>query len=413
MVEYEIDESNSNAAVYDSLGEMVPSKVIRAARGNYLIRFLAKSVPSMGYKTFYLKQKKMNDAFENLRIQDTQTIENEFFSIQINNQGHMIRLFDKMKEREVLKEGREANVLQIFEDKPTVMEKDAWMVDTKREDRGFEVPDTVEIQITEDCELYTAVKIVKNYNKSNIEQEILIYKDQPLIEFKNTVNWNEKHKMMRVLFPVEINATKATYDIAYGTIERNTHNSTSYEHARFETPAHKWADLSEGDYGVALINDCKYGYSIVDGEIQLSLLRAPTYPDPEADQGLHTFSYGLYPHSEGWRRADVVQKSHEMNAPMVCKTGELLEMHKSFISVNCKNIIIDCIKKAEDSEDLIVRLYETHNTRALVEISCAFDINEVHECDLLENNASMIPVMDNKIKMKVLPYEIKTLRIKI
>jgi alpha-mannosidase len=412
IAEFQLAKEQLEVEVTDSEGNRVPSQITLDADGNRKVCFVASNLPSMGYTTYNLKY--ISEAKRDItKTNDSKDyMENDYFIIKFTDDGHVLNIFDKKNSREILKNGKEGNILQIFDDKP-VMGLDAWCVDTKREDRGFEIPVTKSCKLLESGELFSKIRIGRTYNKSVFEQEILVYRHIPLIEFKNVVHWNEDHKMLRVLFPVEVHTTRATYDIAYGNVERPTHMSTPYEHAKFEVNAHKWADISEGGYGVALINDCKYGYSIIDGEMQLSLLRATTFPDPVADRGTHEFTYYLYPHSGEWKQAKVARLGYELNIPLICVGGNADLKGYSFMKIDVENVIIDCVKKAEDSNDIIVRMFEFHNQRGNINLQLGFEVKEAWECDLLENNLNKLQVENNQIGVYFKPYEIITIRLKL
>ena len=157
--------------------------------------------------------------------------------------------------------------------------------------------------------------------KSVVTQDIVLYHHHKRVDFKTHVQWNEEHKLLKVAFPFDIIASKASYEIPFGALERPTHTNTSWEQAQYEVCGHRWADLSEGSYGIALLNDCKYGYDIKGSIMRLSLLRAPKWPDISADQGEHEFTYSIYPHEQDWRSAHVVRKAAELNHPVTLAAG--------------------------------------------------------------------------------------------
>ena len=187
--------------------------------------------------------------------------------------------------------------------------------------------------------------------------------------------------------------------------------------AKFEVCAHKWADLSEEGYGVSLLNDCKYGHDIKDGVMRLTLLKSATSPNVDADRELHEFTYSLYPHSGGWREAQTVQQAYSLNCPLFARTcpshkGDLPQA-LSFIQVDRDNVIIEVVKKAEDSEHLIIRLYECYNRRTKATVTFFKKVAAIWECDLLENTISDIEVLNKSFSFEIMPYEIKTFKINI
>ena len=226
------------------------------------------------------------------------------------------------------------------------------------------------------------------------------------------MDWKEKNILLKAAFPVDVNSSKASYEVQYGNIERSTHNNTSWDLAQFEVCAHKWADLSEGAYGVSLLNDCKYGYDIKGDTMRLTLIKAGTYPNPEADLGLHEFTYSIYPHKNTWKEASTQEMAYNLNVPMHSVIEDahegMLQNNMSLLKVNKDNCIVEVVKKAETGDGVIVRLYEYKNMREKVEVSFCSEIESVYECDLLENPIGVIESDINKINFEIKPYEIKT-----
>ena len=172
-------------------------------------------------------------------------------------------------------------------------------------------------------------------------------------------------------------------------------------------PAQKWADLSEGDYGVSLLNDCKYGYDIKENVLRLTLIKSAIDPDPNSDIGFHSFYYSLYPHEGNWQQGRSVQAAYELNYPLIPKlTGEYGDF--SFAKVNRENVIIETVKKAEDSDGIVVRIYEAFNQRGEVELEFGYQLKNVTECNLLEDPEISVEFAGNKFRSEIKPYEIKT-----
>jgi alpha-mannosidase len=206
----------------------------------------------------------------------------------------------------------------------------------------------------------------------------------------------------------------ATYDVQWGNVQRPTHRNTSWDWARFESCAHKWVDLSEGDYGVSLLNDCKYGHDIQDNVIRLTLLRSPTFPDPEADQGEHRFVYSLLPHTGDWRAARTVPAAYELNDPLILRRvsgGADYQEPMSLVSVDAPNVVIETVKQAEDGNGLIVRLYENHRCRGPVTLRCGFPLAAASRCNLLEEEQAPLDVGRDSVRLAIKPYQIITLRL--
>ena len=186
-----------------------------------------------------------------------------------------------------------------------------------------------------------------------------------------------------------MHARNATYEMPFGYAERPTHWSTSWDRARYEVPGHRWADLSEHGFGVALLNDCKYGWSCFGNELRLSLLRSPRMPDPEADAGRHAFAYALMPHAGGWREAGVVGEAACFNAPLRWTAAPVPE---SFASVDDPNLVLDTIKRAEDSDALVLRLYEAHGGRGRARLRVAAPFSSARRANVLEDDGEALEV---------------------
>ena len=219
---------------------------------------------------------------------------------------------------------------------------------------------------------------------------------------------------MKAAFPFDIRSTFATYDIQFGNVTRPTHRNTSWDDAKFEVCAHKWADISESDYGVSILNDCKYGYDTCDNVMRITLLKCATYPNPEADRGLNEFTYSVYPHESTFDNGGVIKEAYLLNMPpeaskISANKGSLPDNWQA-VSSNKGNVVIETIKKAETDDSVIVRMYESCNRRSDVTIKTGFDFKEVYECDLMENNIKKLESDNNSVTIPVKNYEIKTLK---
>ncbi|MEP7291606.1 MAG: glycoside hydrolase family 38 C-terminal domain-containing protein, partial [Chloroflexota bacterium] len=246
----------------------------------------------------------------------TTILENSLLRVELNTNGDITRLYDKQADREVLAPNEFGNVLLAFEDRP--MNYDAWDIDIFYEDRTEKIEGVESFTVIEQGPLRVGVEIKRRYRSSTIDQKIYLYADSKRIDFDTKVDWHDHHILVKVAFPVDVMSPSATFDVQWGNVERATHRNTSWEWARFETCAHKWADLSEGNYGVALLNDCKYGYDVTNNVIRLSLLKSATSPDPQADQGEHKFVYSLLPHVGNWR-TEVIPAAYDLNDPLILR----------------------------------------------------------------------------------------------
>lgn len=364
-------------------------------------------IPAKGYKV--LKEVKSNNS---IKLTD-KSIENNFFKLTLDKTGAFSRIYDKKNKREVLKKGRRGNVLTAYEDLPR--DYDNWEISNYYTDKAWEINDLQSIEQVDDG-VRAGLKITKKFLKSTIEQTVWLYDDIAKIDFDNNIDWKESHLVVKTAFPVDINSDKATYEIQYGCVERPTHKNTSWDAARFEVCAHKYADLSEYGYGVSILNDCKYGHDIHNGVISLTLLKCGTFPNPEADKCRHSFTYSLYPHKGNFREAGTVKKAYELNAPMTAarveETKGTLPESYSFISCDCDNVIIETVKKAENGSGIIARMYESFNKRTDITIKTGFDFDKAYICDLLENEETEIKSNSREIKLTLKPFEIVTVKFK-
>ena len=339
-------------------------------------------------------------------------LENDVLRVEFDAAGHIIRLFDKTVGREVLPPGQRANVFQAFEDRP--LDGEAWNINIFYDDKQWTTEPAYSLTIIETGPLRAGLEIRRRLLNSEIVQCVYLYRGSRRLDFDTWVDWRERHVLLKVAFPVDVLSPVATYDIQWGNIQRPTHRNTSWDWARFETVAHKWVDLSEGDYGVSLLNDCKYGHDVQGNVIRLTLLRGPTYPDPNADQGEHRFTYSLLPHAGDWRTG-TVPASYALNDPLLVRRvnggGDGDNSSQSLVAVDMPNVIIETVKQAEDGEGLIVRLYENERCRGPVALQVGFPLAAAYRCNLLEQDEASLVVAQNAVHFSVKPYQIVTLRL--
>lgn len=342
-------------------------------------------------------------------------MENDVLRVELNSNGDITRIFDKANHREILPMGAIANQFQAFEDRPKFWE--AWDIDIYYDDRMWLAEPAEAVRVVENGPLRATLEITRRILNSTYTQRISLVYNSPRLDIATTIVWRERHILLKAAFPADILTQKATYEIQWGNIERPTHQNTSWDWARFETCAQKWVDLSEGGYGVSLLNDCKYGHDIRDNIIRISLLRSPTAPDPQADQGEHHFVYSLLPHAGGWETATIAE-AYALNDPLIVKhtfrreTPDAIQgLPLAFIQCDAPNIVIETIKQAEDGQGIIVRLYESQRRRGEVTMTTGFPLAEVQRADLLEGSQSELTPNGSRFSLTIRPYEIVTLRL--
>ncbi len=395
--------------VLDEQGQPLPVQVNRAGEHQRIL-LEATNVPGLGYQSYPLVDAQAEEIPNELVVTPAR-LENRYYRIQLNERGQMISLFDKRAGREILADGQRGNVLQVFEDKP--LDCDAWDIDIYYLDKMREVSDLVEATVEETGPVRGVLKLRWRLFDSEIIQRVTIYRTSRRIDFVTTADWHEHQALLKVAFPVDIRATHATYDIQFGALERPNNWNTSWDAARFEVFAHKWADLSEGDYGVSLMNDCKYGYDVKDNVLRLTLIKSGVYPDPMADQGSHKFTYSLLPHEGDWRTGRVIQEAYSLNEPVfgsiqAAQKGDLPQQFQ-LAQLSADHIMVETIKKAEEGDAWVVRLYETQQRRKkAARLTFALPIRKALECNLIEESEGPANVQGCALEFAIGPYEIKT-----
>jgi alpha-mannosidase len=339
-------------------------------------------------------------------------LENDFVRVELDAAGDITRIYDKVHRREVLPAGAVANQFQAFEDRP--LNWDAWDVDIFLDDKMWTAEPAQSIAVAEAGRLRATLEVRRRILNSEYVQRISLRRNSPQLDFATTIDWRERHIFLKVAFPVDVLSPTATYEIQWGNTERPTHRNTSWDWARFETCAQKWVDLSEGGYGVSLLNDCKYGHDIRDNVIRLSLLRGATQPDPTADLGKHQFAYSLLPHAGRWDEATVAA-AYALNDPPLARwvSGNqgTSPGRGIFIRTDAPNVAIETIKRAEDGRGIIVRLYEFRRVRGPATLKFGFPVAAAYRTNLLEETQSQLPVTDDQVTYAFRPYEIVTLRV--
>ncbi|NLY46409.1 MAG: alpha-mannosidase [Tissierella sp.] len=409
IVEFDYEDNLDGLVVVDG---NVERPCQRIEDGKYI--FYAENLPANGYKTFKLI--KSNTKFENINLTE-RNAENKFFNIKFDDKGQIESLVDKRVNREILKDGERANVLQAFEDKP--MNWDCWDIDIYYKEKMWLVDDVESLEVTEVGPVRSTLRIIRNFVDSQIIQDIHIYNDIDKIDFAAYVDWKQHQVLLKAAFPVDLNTSEATYEIQYGNVTRSTHNNTSWDVAQFETCGQRWVDLSEGDYGVSLLNDSKYGHDIKDGLMRLTLIKSGISVNPISDREEHRFKYSLYPHKGTWKESETVSMGYNINTPLLAvvegQHDGSLDNEFSIANVvsNKENVIIEAMKKAEDDDSIIVRMYEYKNMRSKVKFNIFKDIVSVTECNLMERDMESVDFEGNSFEFDINPYEIKTFKINL
>lgn len=378
-------------------------------------------IPAKGYRVFTVKditaklskEEHLNENSDTpgQKIQflsTIRTLETPFYHVVFDEAWEISSLYDKQAEREIIKQGERANALLAFEDRPK--EYDAWNIDPYYEEKCYPVNNIISAQCTEQGPVRTVFHVERSFHHSVIAQDIIFYEESPNIEFRTRIDWKESQILLKAAFPLDLVTTKASYEIQYGNVERPTHANTSWEQARFEVCAHKWADLAEDGYGVALLNDCKYGYDVRESTMRLTLLKSGIFPNPTADRESHEFTYVLLPHKGDFREGGVIRSAYQLNCPMYEQESKLPpeKTSGSFFSSSKENVIIETVKPAEEQNAIVLRVYESFGRRTKAQLLVPTQITACRECNLMEQPEREITCADGKIEFEIKPYEIKT-----
>jgi alpha-mannosidase len=378
-------------------------------------------VPAMGYRVLEVSPEAAADSMRHLPIDakeegNTITLENNALRVVVDKQtGCISSLYDKSGKFETLTSGGCGNELQAFKDTPT--DYDAWNIDPGTLDQPptlLNKADSVALVGKDNGR--PAIRVSRAWQNSKFVQTISLEPSSNQVDVDNEIDWHEAHVLLKVAFPLAVQSDHATYDIPYGSIERTTKRTNSWEKAQFEVPAQLWADLGDGQHGLSVINESKFGYDAAGNVLRLSLLRSPKWPDPDADMGHHHFHYAIYPHAGTWQQAMTVRHGWEYNYPLTAvvtsaHAGELPASH-SFVSVSPDNVVLTAVKKAEDTNSLIFRVYEWAGKAATVEFHVPPGATGATVTNLQETpEGEALPISGDSVKAPIKPFEILTVRV--
>lgn len=386
-------------ALKDCCGNVYPIQKTADGALAYL-----RNLPSKGYKTLARAEAEAASPFTRT---DDRHLETPFYTIALDEKGHFTSIFDKENDREVLKPGQVGNLLRMYEDKPVYY--DNWDIDMYYTEKSWPVEDLQSMKWIEDGPVRTTLELTWKCSRSTITQKIHFYADTRRIDFETVADWKEHQHLLKAEFPVDIHADEATFEVQFGNVTRKVHTNTSWDKARFESCAQKWMDFSEGNYGVSLLNDCKYGHSVREGVIGLTLIKCGVEPNPNADVEIHSFTYSLMPHAGTWKTAGTVAEAYKLNQPAYTVAAGTPGTAFSLASVNRENVILETVKQAENGDGTILRLYECQNARTKTTVTLPEGTTKAYVTNLLEEVEQELPVADGKVTLTVKPYEIVTI----
>jgi alpha-mannosidase len=404
-----------NPFAVSTRGEKVPVQLV----DNEVV-FVAK-VPSMGYETYYL----MEGAEKTGNPAGTGVLENEYLKVALDSRsGTLNSIYDKLSDRYVfgesamdhmpsdlhLRKPEPSNLLQVLYETPHPVS--AWVLGEVN--RTENLLRDAKVKQTENGPVRSSVVVEHAYRNSSISQQISVYREIPRVDFSTIIVWNEvadektEAPMLKVSFTPQLGRAKFVSEVPFGHIERVSNGE--------EVPALRWIDLSDDEYGVSLLNDSRYGFDVKGNTMRMTILRTSYSPDPSPDRGRHEVLYSIYPHKGDWKQAQTFRRGYEVNHPLECiavaerrREGSMRDS-KSYVEIDSENVVLSCLKMAEESNETVVRVYDATGEGGRAEISFDFKIKEAAEMDLVERRVDGLKAQgERKILVKLKPFEVKTL----
>jgi len=416
----DVSAKDKKVAIFNDKGKEVPSQIVSQVGNKVTVDYTA-TVPAMGYAVYRAVETKKVAPTTNLVVdQATKTIENKYLKVVIDGvTGNIASIHDKINNKEVFEKGKQGDVLQVLEDTPK--DYDAWNVDgDDMRATPTELNSAISIELVANGPEKVTYRIKKLYGNSPITQDITLAANSNRVDVKLSTDWNETQKLLKVAFPMSVSNDNATYETAYAAIDR----STDINSPEFEVNGHNWADLTAKDksYGVSILNDCKYGWNTFGNVMRLTLIKSAVDRGGNKDRGHQEMSYSIAPHAGDWKAADTVLKGYDLNDPLISQTtsshkGDLKD-EGSFGKVTSKdnNVIMTVLKKAEDSDNYVVRMYESEGkdgSAATVSLpTTATDVTEVNLLETPVKGATKPKIVGNTFTTTLNKYEIKTFLVK-
>jgi alpha-mannosidase len=337
--------------------------------------------------------------------------ENKYYKLTLNKFGQIVSIYDKEADREVIEAGKVANEFQLYEDRPYVY--NAWEITDYYKTKPYVWDAEAEIEpITDGTR--SGFNVTRKYMNSTVNQKIWLNSNNRRIDFDNDLDWHDNHHFVKIAFPFNIHTDKAAYEIQFGHLYRPTHENTDWERAKFEVCGQKWVDMSETGYGISMVNDCKYGFSAEGNTLKLTVLKCPVYPFPEADEGQHLFSYSLIPHTDSLYNAGIIKEAYSYNQPLevapISAQGGTLPESFSMVQCDAESVVVETVKKAETSDDMIVRMYESFGGQTKATVTVPEGFKTAHLCDLMENEIEKLDFDGRSVKLPIKNFEIVTLK---
>jgi alpha-mannosidase len=409
------EQPTGGITVLDSQGKPLLAQVLSAKTetNNYQLLVKASDVPALGYGVLHVVPGTQTPPTD-LIARET-TLENSLIKVTLDaNSGCITSIYDKESQFESVATGGCGNELIAFRDTPK--DFDAWNIDADFEKDFSRLDHAESVKLIEQGPVRATIRVTRNWQNSKFVQDISLYARLKRVDIENDMDWHETHVLLKAAFPLAASSTEATYEIPYGTINRPTTRNNSWEAAKFEVPALRWADLGDGKHGFSLINESKYGYDAKGNVLRLSLLRSPKSPDPEADQGHHHFGYSLYPHSGDWKQSLTMRRGYEFNYKL---QGFQVEAHRgrlgadhSYVNVASDNVVLTAMKKTEDGDGLLLRFFEWAGKSGEAEVTVPEGAVSGRLTSLMEAPyGSDLQIKDGKLMVPFHPFEIVSVRV--
>ena len=338
---------------------------------------------------------------------DGDTLTTPFYRVTLDENGHFSSIYDLEYDRETVQPGRRANLLRMFEDKPIYY--DNWDIDDYYTEKSWDVDNLTKLEWTEMGPVRATLRLEYEIAGVTVAQDVRFYADSRRIDFETVVDWTLHQHLLKVEFPVAVHSDEATFDIQFGSLKRKVHKNTSWDKARFEYGGQKWMDFSEGHYGVALLNDCKYGHSVSNGVLSLTLIKSGIEPNPDADVEKHYFTYAIMPHGGGWREGGVVREGYKLNQPAYALAEAAEGLSYSFASAEPANIVLETVKAAEDGSGTVLRLYECDDALTKASLRLPEGTKRAFKCNLLEEREEELEIDGGRAALTFKPFEIVTI----
>ena len=349
-----------------------------------------------------------NAATDHPVVVTERSMNNGLISVTWNLDGEVISIIDVLRGRQLLPEQKRIT-LELAPDHP--VEYDAWDVESWTRSLGSAITSAPSIEFATRHPLLAELVVRRVFGSSSLTQKYVMRAGSARLDIHFDIDWHEDEKLLSLMVPIDVHTQEASCDIQFGNVKRPTHSSSPWDAAKFEVCAHRYVDFSEPSFGVAVLNNGRYGHGVQDGGVRVSLLRATKYPDPDADHGRHAVTISVLPHGPGLH--DVLHEADALNMPLrIVTSGSASDAAPPVVTLDHRGVQLSSVKHADDgSGQMIVRLYEACGDRATVSIRTAGRIRGAVRCNLLEEPTDGIECSDGIVSLTLRPFELVTVRL--